>query len=148
VTFAVPQDVAAELGRPLPTKAEELAQWGRWLQRAENQIRARIPDLDSKVADDPDLRNRVIDVESAAVARKALNPEGLRQTTKSVDDGSVTKIVDSSRSIGEVEITESEWALLTVNTAGAFSIRTATSTPPQPYYNDHWPARPRAVDWW
>lgn len=125
MAFANVSDVAAELGRPIP--ADDLAviaQWGRWLTRIDNLIRLRIPDLDDRVAADPNLAAILVDVEAAAVARKALNPEGLRSTTTTVDDGSVTKLVDSSRSVGEIDLLDSEWDLLIPETpSGAFSTR-------------------------
>lgn len=124
MTYATVDDVAAELGRPTPTDDVTVSQWTRWLQRAENKIRGRIPDLAARVATEPSLEGRVVDVESAAVARKVLNPEGLRQSTRAIDDGSITKVVDSSRSVGEVTILDSEWAdLIPGDSSAAFSTR-------------------------
>lgn len=123
MTFAIPQDVADELGRPPFVDPIEIAQVARWLTRVENQIRARIPDLDDR-ATDPIYRALVVDVEAAAVARVARNPEGLRQVTKSIDDGSVTKTRDTALSDGQMRITDDEWDLLLPKAAPeAFSTR-------------------------
>jgi len=124
MTYASVADVAAELGRPVPTDDPTVAQWGRWLTRVENQILARIPDLHARVAAGSPTADLVADIEATAVARKALNPEGLRSTTRSIDDGSVTKTVDQARSAGELELTDDEWALLLPRPSrGAFTIR-------------------------
>lgn len=111
MTYANTSDVAAELGRPAFADPVEIAQVNRWLTRAENQIRARIPDLDTRAGDDA-YWALVVDVETAAVARVARNPEGLRQVTRSVDDGSVTKTRDQALSDGQLRIAEEEWDLL------------------------------------
>lgn len=124
MTYASVADVAAELGRPVPVDAPTVAQWERWLTRVENQILARIPDLHARVLAGSPTADLVADVEATAVARKALNPEGLRSTTRAIDDGSVTKTVDQARSAGELELTDHEWDLLLPRPVrGAFTIR-------------------------
>lgn len=124
MTYASVADVAAELGRPVPTDPNIVAQWERWLTRVENQILDRIPDLADRIAVGRPTAELVADIEAAAVARKALNPEGLRSTTRSIDDGSVTKTIDQTRSAGELELTDDEWArLLPRRSRGAFTIR-------------------------
>lgn len=124
MTYADVSDVAAELGRSTPTDPNTIAQWERWLTRVENIILARIPDLATRITDGEISEALVVDLEAAAVARKVLNPEGLRQITKAIDDGSVTKTVDQARSAGNLDLTAEEWALLlpTADT-GAFSTR-------------------------
>jgi len=122
MSYTTIADVAAELGRPIPTDAATIAQWNWWIVGAENQIRAAVPDLDARIAADPTFRDVVVHIVAAAVARVARNPEGLRQITKSIDDGSVTKTVDNSRSAGGLVITDDEWAqLLPLNEA--FTVR-------------------------
>jgi len=111
VTYATPQDVADELGRPIPTDPVEIAQINRWLGRAENMIRGRIPDLDTR-ATDAAFAALVVDVEAAAVARRVQNPEGLRSVTKTIDDGTVTKVRDQVLSDGQLRILDEEWDLL------------------------------------
>lgn len=122
MSYTTIADVAAALGRPIPTDPATIAQWNWWIDDAESQIRAELPDLDARVAADPDFRITLVHVVAAAVARIAHNPEGLRQITRAVDDGSVTKTVDSSRSGGQLFISDEEWArLLPLNEA--FTVR-------------------------
>lgn len=124
MTYASAADVADELGRPVPTDDPTIAQWERWLSRVENMIRARIPDLDVLVTAGAPSEALVADIEAAVVARKVLNPEGLRQVTRAIDDGSVTKTVDQMRSSGELALTDDEWGLLLPTAdSGAFSTR-------------------------
>lgn len=124
MAYATVSDVAAELGRPTPTDPPIVAQWERWLSRVENMIRARIPDLDDLVTAGTPSEALVVDIEAAVVARKVLNPEGLRQVTRAIDDGSVTKTVDQTRSSGELALTDDEWGLLLPTAdSGAFSTR-------------------------
>jgi hypothetical protein len=122
MSYTTIADVAAELGRPIPTDDPTIAQWNWWINGVENQIRAAVPDLDTRIAADPTFRGVVVHIVAAAVARVARNPEGLRSVTRSVDDGSVTKTVDSSRSAGGLYLTDDEWTqLLPLNEA--FTIR-------------------------
>lgn len=124
MTYGNVNDVAAELGRPTPTDQDVLAQWGRWLTRIENIIIARIPDLNDRVSAGEINIDLLADIEAAAVARKVLNPEGIRQVTRAVDDGSVTKTIDQTRSSGALDLTDDEWALLLPKAdGGAFSTR-------------------------
>jgi len=124
MTYANTSDVAAELGRPIPTDPNVIAQWNRWLTRIENQILARVPDLADRVAAGTLTAGLIADIEASAVARKALNPEGVRQMTRAIDDGSVTKTIDQTRSAGELELTDDDWLLLLPRRSrGAFTIR-------------------------
>ncbi len=136
MTHATPADVAAELGRSAESlTAAETIQYQAWLRRIEATIKVRIPDLDARIAAGTLDVDTVISVEAAAVARKALNPEGLRSITRSIDDGSVTKMRDSDLSNGVLFIADDEWLLLLpVEPRGAFSI-----TP-------HYTHRPRYVN--
>lgn len=111
MTYANAQDVADELGRATFT-GPELNRVNAWLKRVELIIRAKIPDLDDKVASGDIDADAVVSVEAAAVARKVLNPEGLRSTTRSVDDGSIHKTTDSKFSDGVIRLTDEEWDLL------------------------------------
>ncbi len=112
MTLANVSDVAAELGRPTPSDVETLTQWNRWLMRVEATIRARVRDLDARIADGDLASDLVSGIESAAVARVVRNPEGLRQVSKTVDDGTVSKTRDAVLSDGQLRITDEEWALL------------------------------------
>jgi hypothetical protein len=74
-------------------------------------IRNRIPVLDEWCRDER-YQETVIEVESAAVARKALNPEGVSSTMLQIDDGNMQTSIDSSRSRGEISILDEEWDML------------------------------------
>ena len=135
--YGTVEAVAVELGRPHLTDIET-DQLEQWIARAENLIRARIPDIDERTAIDPTLYAVVADVVAAAVARVARNPEGLRQVTVSVDDGTVSKTRDSVLSDGQLRITDAEWALLLP--APSFTLR-RTGSGPDIFYTNPWPRR-------
>lgn len=119
MAYAQVSDVAAELGRSIDDNSDEAKQVGKWLERAERAIRLRVPILD-QWCQDGDYKALVIDVESAAVARKVLNPEGIRSVMMQIDDGNLQKTIDSSRSIGEVTILDGEWEQLMKTVASDF----------------------------
>lgn len=136
MSYANVSDVSKRLGRPI-TSADEIAQVNAWLTDVELMIKARIPTLDDLVTAGDIDEDAVVSVEARSVVRKLLNPEGLRQVTKSVDDGSVTKMRDAVLSDGELRITDDEWDMLTpASSANAFSIQPygapghATGLPP------------------
>lgn len=111
MTFARVDDVAAELGRDIAADGTEAKQITKWLRRAEMLIRNRIPVLDEWCKDE-NYRDVVVEVESAAVARKALNPEGVSSTMLQIDDGNMQTSIDSSRSRGEISFLDEEWDML------------------------------------
>ena len=111
MTWAQIDDVAVELGRDIAFDSTEGWQIGKWLRRAEMMIRNRIPVLDEWCRDER-YQETVIEVESAAVARKALNPEGVSSTMLQIDDGNMQTSIDSSRSRGEISILDEEWDML------------------------------------
>src|SRR5690606_240528 len=111
MSYANVTDVSTRLGRPI-TSAVEIAQVNAWLSDVELMIRARIANLDALVAAGTIDEDSVVTVEASAVVRKMQNPEGLRQVTKSVDDGSVTKTRDTALSDGALRILDSEWEML------------------------------------
>ena len=120
--YATVEDVATELGREIDADGIEARQVRRWLDKAERMIRARVPELD-EWALDGDYSATVNDVEVAAVARKALNPEGLRSVMTQVDDANVQQTIDATRSPGEITILPDEWSrLLKVDGSPTMSI--------------------------
>jgi hypothetical protein len=141
MTYATPDDVAVELGRPPfdpGTDAVEIAQIQRWLDRTESIIRLRIPDLDERVEAGTPPEAVVVDVESAVVARKVLNPNGLtsKAQTRTLDDWSETQsqTVGSEYMDGMLRLTDEEWELLLGGSSGeAFTIA-PYGTPGRPYY--------------
>lgn len=129
MTYATPDDVAVELGRPpFDEKADaaQIAQIQRWLDRTEAIIRLRIPDLDDRVAAGTPPEAVVVDVESAVVARKVLNPNGLtsKAQTRTLDDWSETQseTIGSDYMDGTLQLTDDEWALLGLSSGEAFTI--------------------------
>lgn len=111
MTWAQIDDVATELGHDIAEESMEAKQIAKWLRRAEMIIRNRIPVLDDW-CNDENYRDVVVEVESAAVARKALNPEGVSSTMLQIDDGNMQTSIDSSRSRGEISILDEEWDML------------------------------------
>ncbi len=144
MTFATVDDVAAELGRDVPEDPVVVRQWQRWLDRAEAMIRARIPDLDARVASGTLATATVGSVQAAAVARLVRNPEGLRTSQVSVDDASTSRTTEAAVSTGELVVTGTEWSLL-LGDSGAFSVRMGGSGPtvvrpdPWPAHRPRWP---------
>lgn len=111
MTYANAQDVADELGRPA-FDGDQIKQVNAWLKRTELLIRSRIPDLTEKVGDGTIDVDAVVSVEAAVVARKVLNPKGLRTALKSLDDASVQETTDTKFSDGVLRLTDEEWDML------------------------------------
>ena len=127
MTYATVDDVATRLGRPI-SDAAEVSQVTAWLGDVEAIIRARIPDLTTRVSNGTIATETVVMVESSAVVRKVLNPEGLRtkSTSRTIDDGTVqsSSTIDSTQSDGMLRLLDDEWALLLPRTErDAFTIR-------------------------
>ena len=128
MTYANPTQVAVELGRSAFTESAEIEQVNQWLARVERDIRRRIPDLDHRVTSGLLDRETVIDVEVTVVARKAINPEGLRSVsrTRSWDDYSQTdqETRDQELSAGDLKLTAADWErLIPESSTVAFTIR-------------------------
>lgn len=111
--YAMPQDVAGHLGRPLsPDESTQVAKWIEWL---ESDIHRKLP-----VAPvDSTLAQRAI-VES--VAHYMRNPDGAISVSFQVDDGLTSKRYAAAT--GRVELLPHFWAELGLNDAsGAFTVR-------------------------
>lgn len=109
-------DVATELGRTITT-AEETAQVSAWIDRVEGRVAQRVPNLATLVADSTYLRTVQL-VVAAVVARKVLNPEGMR--SERVDD----YYYDRGSQAADLWPTADEWAELMPSLSGAaFSVR-------------------------
>lgn len=122
MTYATTADVAVSLGRDLTS--DEVTRATTLLGRVETIIKRRITDLVTRIAADADLEDVVIRVESDAVARVLLNPNGVYQ--ERVDDYSYTR--DRAVSSGALYVSDAEWddLLTTPGTSvasEAFSIR-------------------------
>lgn len=115
-------DVQSRLGRPLT--AEENEQVEALLGDVELLILAKIPDLETKIADEELAEAVVIMVEANSVARLMRNPDGYTSET----DGDYTYQINWRLASGSLEITDKEWSLLGI-TGGAFVIHPKVKTP-------------------
>lgn len=117
--FATLTDVQARLGRPI-SDAAEIAQVTAWLADTEVLIRARVPDIDERVAAGTPPAATVTMVVSNVVIRKLQNPDGKIQ--EGLDDYNYRLNENARR--GELFLTDDEWALILGPVAsGAFSVR-------------------------
>lgn len=114
MAYATVDDVAVRLGRDLDDAEQRLA--AVLLDDAEERIRARIPDLDDRVAASEHYRALVVSVEAAAVVRVLRNPGGYRSET----EGTYAYTLDTRAAAGFLTILDDEWALLGV-AHGAFT---------------------------
>src|SRR5690606_39528980 len=80
MAVATVDDVQDRFDRPLSEDERRLAEV--LLGDVEAMIRARIRDLDARVAADSNYRALVVKIEAAAVLRVLRNPEGYRQETE------------------------------------------------------------------
>lgn len=123
--YVEPADVATTLERDAPdSDSLTYKAWEQWIADAETQIRARLGDLDKL---DEYVLAYVI---REAVAEKVRNPQGVKQTSIAIDDGSVSKTY--SGGTGQVTILDKWWAMLTPAKAddrGAFTIRPGGNRP-------------------
>lgn len=122
MTYATPEMVATELGRPADSITDvERTQWQQWLDDVELEIatafrRRGLTLMGSVAAGDPQA-DAVARVERSAVVRKVNNPTGesSRTSTVSVDDGSVSNTRRyETTTVGSdpLALTDAEWALL------------------------------------
>jgi hypothetical protein len=130
--------VAAWIGDDAPTDSAKV---DLWIGKAERLLRAKSPDLQSRLdaALDLDLLSNIQDVVTSMVQRVFRNPEGVRtrQETTGPFSGSVTLGGDQP---GELWVTDDELARISgagLN-RGAFTIDTIPITSP---YSQHyvWP---------
>ena len=103
MAYATPADVELRLGRDLTP--EETLQVQALLDDVEAMIRLRIPDLDEKVADDPNFERIVIMVEVNAVLRVLKNPDAFVSET----DGNYSYTRSTDGASGYLNILPIEW---------------------------------------
>lgn len=133
MSYASTSDVAAALGRPSASAAED-TQWQWWLDAVERSIerafrRGELVLADQIALDDPTVFD-VVDVEVAAVVRKIQNPTwGITSVTRSVDDASITTRNENGQAADPLFLTDDEWnTLLPGSNSGAFSTRPGFQT--------------------
>ena len=104
-----PADVAVTLGRPAPDAGSPVeAQWELWIGYAYRSIERRAERLGLTLAD---LNADDVDmVVRESVAAKIKNPDAIKRTDMSLDDGRISK--DFSQSSGQVTILPEWWELL------------------------------------
>lgn len=130
MTYASINDVADELGRPVPD-GPVATQWGDWIRRVERGIarafRAAGLNLEEQVSAGQVSLDDLADVIRVRVAARVLIGDDIVSTssTVSVDDASVTTRRDGVEQTDPLSLTESDLAaLLPVGGGrGAFSTR-------------------------
>lgn len=135
--WTTPDDVAdAWIGPDAPTDTFRVQ---NWIDRAEREIRFRVPDLQARldaeqelIPPSSDLLERARDVVVAMVTRVFRNPEGIRQVNESSGTGpfsaSVSRTYGGDQP-GGLSLTSDELAKLQGGVrGGAFSIDLLPST--------------------
>lgn len=111
-TYATVTDVEVRYGSPVVGTTRE-QQVEAWLSDVETTISAHLPGLADAVAAGNPSSDVVKMVVANAVVRRLQNPDGVRTTTVSVDDGSLTKTRGGSPLVdGTQWLTDDEWDLL------------------------------------
>lgn len=120
---ATVQQVGELLQRDI-TDPLEVKQVTRWIEYADMLIRRRYPNLDTLITDESINSDAVDMVEAMAVARYALNPEGVTSRSTSIDDYQETQGLRNAQP--GIVILDTEWALIAPKTTtagtGAFTI--------------------------
>lgn len=114
--FAIVEDVAAVWGDLTVTEESLVA---AWLTTASNNLRLigrrRGINVDDFIADDELLTNAAKDTVVEAVRRRLMNPDGIRQRSRTVTDGpfsdTTNDTIDSAISSGALTFTDRdlEW---------------------------------------
>ncbi|KRD08574.1 hypothetical protein ASE48_08385 [Mycobacterium sp. Root265] len=116
MAFATSADVVVLWAKePEP---EVLALIERRLKQVERMILRRIPDLELRVLASESFREDLIDIEADAVLRLVRNPEGYQSET----DGSYTYQLSADLTAGTLEVRDSEWEILGVNSIKRMSV--------------------------
>lgn len=140
MAYAELPDVQNRLGRPLTD--DEQTQVPTLLADTEILLKARISDLDDKVADDDGYLDIVKMVEARAVRRLLRNPDGYTSET----DGDYTYQINYRLASGDLDVTDQEWALLGVG-AGISLINLKARTPFETRALSLDPASPEYAIW-
>ncbi len=111
-----------------------------WIDKAEREIRYRVPDLADRIAAEEaavpprtDLRGLAVDVAVAMVTRVFRNPEGIRQTNTTTGPFTESRTYGGDVP-GGLALTDEELTKLQGTRGGAFSIDLIPST--SPFYRE------------
>lgn len=120
-----PDDIARTLEQEAPSESTPTFKaWAQWIADARTQIRVKLGALDL-------LDQEVLDlVVREAVAEKVRNPQGVKQSSVTIDDGTISRTYQGGT--GRVTITDEWWAMLTptkVDDRTAFTIRPGGDRP-------------------
>lgn len=110
------------------------------LDDAQSLILQVVPDAAEAGPDDQTLFALLVQIQCAMVLRVVNNPTGVRSRSKGIDDFTETETIDSSRSAGELYLTDAEQGRLSAATGdltGAFTIG-STPKPVEPDWWDEW----------
>lgn len=146
MALAIVEDVQTRLGRKLTEQEAELA--GALIADAEAMLRARIPDLDQRVAESETYAQLVRMVIANAVVRVLKNPGGYRTET----DGDYSYAIDTRAAAGFLTFLDDELSQL--GARGAFNIDTVAAAGrfgrdrPDLWFQHGWPVtNPPHADW-
>ena len=134
MSWTEPGDVTdAWIGEGAPTDEEKIQ---NWIDRAEREIRFRVPDLQARIdleaeLDPPstDLRDTAIDVTVAMVTRVFRNPEGIRQVNETTGPFTASRTYGGDVP-GGLGVTDDELAKLQGARGGAFTVDLIPTTSP------------------
>lgn len=101
--YASLEDVEVRFFRPLTEEERPLVE--ARVRDAEDKIRLRIPDIDARVVERPELADVIARICADAVIRLVRNPEGYVQET----DGNYTYMLAQTHTDGKLSITPDEW---------------------------------------
>ena len=133
--YATVTDLQARSFRTLSD--QEVVAGGKLLDDALVLIQAAVPSAADRADTDPVFRALVVQIECAMVLRVVNNPTGVRSRSKGVDDFAESETIDSSRSTGELYVSDAEIARLSDGAgdpSGAFTI----GQPPRFAYHPSW----------
>lgn len=108
-------DVETSLMRELtPSESQYVV---AMLDRAEALLKARIPDLEEKVAASADYLARVVAITAEAVARVFRNPAGYRQES----EGNYSYSLNFQVASGLLDVLDNEWSRLGIGMLGSLA---------------------------
>ena len=134
MSWTAPTDVTgAWIGEGAPT---DLVLVQTWIDKAEREIRYRIPDIQTRIDAEAngtppsiDLLSAAQDVVVAMVTRVFRNPDGVRQTNEGVGPFTTSRTYGGNMP-GELAMTDAEMARLQGSRDGAFTVSLIPASSP------------------